>query len=127
MTDGASDPSSSPAVTGPKSTEPDAVTPGSPGGGPPGIDLAISWLQRSLDQLTVATRRTAALAGSPTVSSPVLDAGTGPAHATESPGGPTPGESSTTAPAMATIAQPGDPTTPPTPGGTTARPTPLLD
>ncbi|MGZ6378830.1 MAG: AAA family ATPase [Candidatus Limnocylindrales bacterium] len=44
--------------------------PGSPGGGSPGLDLAFSWLQRSLDDLTEASRRTAAHATSTTTAVP---------------------------------------------------------
>ena len=37
------------------------------GTGAPGLDLAFSWLQRSLDQLTEASRRTAAISRAPLV------------------------------------------------------------
>ena len=114
MADSAGDPSPSPqapsASTSAATTPgPDAQlvpAPGSPGGGPPGIDLALSWLQRSLDQLTVATRRTAALSASPTVGGPAPAA----VVAVPAPGAP-----------------PDDPTAPAAPGGGTAKPTPLLD
>ena len=37
---------------------------------PPGLDLAFDWLQRNLDQLTEASRRTAALAANPGMPAP---------------------------------------------------------
>ncbi|MGZ6340845.1 MAG: hypothetical protein ACXWMX_03255, partial [Candidatus Limnocylindrales bacterium] len=83
--------------------------PGPPGGGSPGLDLAFSWLQRSLDELTEATRRTAALAVPATTvvaPTPALTAQT------------------VTAPAASSATPPAAPAPPSAPG---TKPTPLLD
>ena len=112
-------------AAGPGQPSPDSE----PGLAPPGLDLAIGWLQHNLDQLTEASRRTAALA-----------AASSPTHVAVEPAGPVsvppPVTSAPIAPeahvagepavTTVTVADPGaagasrlDP-----PG---ARPTPLLD
>ena len=116
--------------------------PGSPGAGPPGLDLAFSWLQRSLDQLTEASRRTAAIANAAPLMLPGRDAeppAVAPGGAVVAPptatdaaraatGATAPGRASApaTAPDMAT-APPSDVSAPPNLGAPGARPTPLLD
>ena len=107
-------------------------------GTPPGLDLAFTWLQRNLDQLTEASRRTAAIAAVP--------AGTRASTLAPAPrAAPTrprtdPGPDAAPAP-DATPAPVGEPdsfpgtahavsaaaTASPVIGGPTSRPTPLLD
>jgi ATP-dependent Clp protease ATP-binding subunit ClpC len=84
------------------SPEPDAPGAQPANSQPPGLELAFSWLQRNLDQLTEASRRTAAVAPSPT-DRPVT-------HAPDTTTSPQPESAVATAPAQ-----------------TGARPTPLLD
>jgi ATP-dependent Clp protease ATP-binding subunit ClpC len=92
---------------------------------PPGLDLAYAWLQRSLDQLTEASRRTAAIAAA---SAPTLQAVDGPGS--KAPPNPTVrsavGSAGVTAPARLDAQPPGS-SAAPTAGGTAAKPTPLLD
>ncbi len=123
-------------------------------GGTPGLDLAFAWLQGSLDQLTEATRRTAAIARTtvatssapapPVAAGAAASAAAPPAVAAPAAASPaaTPGATpSPTAPA-APAAQPapapaspapasGDGVAPPTAGAAStpagAHPTPLLD
>jgi ATP-dependent Clp protease ATP-binding subunit ClpC len=108
---------------------------------PPGLDLAFSWLQRNLDQLTEASRRTAAIAATMPPPVPIAD----PAHAsmasTAAPtavpaptagvaGGPAAGAHAAEPGASAAVAAPlpaATATAPPAIGGTASRPTPLLD
>ena len=105
----------------------------------PGLDLAFDWLQRGIDQLAEASRRTAAL--DPSAVAPLVGPSTGPAGApapapsalARSPA-PSPGPAEAPAPApspggtpAATLAVPGSnapagPTPPATPPAT-----PLLD
>jgi len=86
----------------------------------PGLDLAYAWLQRSLDQLTEAARRTAALQAA---SSPAVLAPDGAGSTT--PTGTTVGSAVATAPALG--AEPPGSSVPPTADGTAAKPTILLD
>ena len=107
--------------------------PGSHDAGQPGLDLAFSWLQRSLDQLTAASRRTAALAAAgaaPWAAAPVpLQAAptTRPAAtAGPLPAADAPGPRASTAPVIAG-SPPEPPPEPPPGGGSAPRATPLLD
>jgi ATP-dependent Clp protease ATP-binding subunit ClpC len=83
---------------------------------PPGIELAFDWLERNLDDLTAASRRTAAAAGAPTVAVVPDVPSVGPSAATREESMP---------PAAA---PPVTATQPAAPGAVSAaRPTPLLD
>ena len=94
---------------------------GAPNGEPPGLDLAFSWLQRSLDQLTEASRRTAAIAAT----RPGPSAVTGLASdAKRSEASPAVTEGM---PQAAVAAVPVAPATVPGDGLIAAKPTPLLD
>jgi ATP-dependent Clp protease ATP-binding subunit ClpA len=91
---------------------------------PPGIDLAFDWLQRNLDELTEASRRTAAISSTPPL---VVASTSGQASGTSTDG----------APARAPVPQPARPVAPggggnadgeAAPAGPgTPKPTPLLD
>jgi len=86
--------------------------PGSQRAAAPGLDLALSWLQRSLDQLTEASRRTAALgvaAPAPVTASAI------------------PATAAATSVPVAESAPPDASSSAPATGATAAKPTPLLD
>ena len=83
--------------------------PGSPGGGSPGLDLAFSWLQRNLDELTEATRRDGR----------TRDAGDDRRSPSTSVAAPDPADGRPHRPTP-----PADPAPPSAPG---TKPTPLLD
>ena len=90
---------------------------------PPGLDLAFGWLQRNLDQLTEASRRTAALAATTPGSVPMADG----ASAVTDPGSPPSAVPPAPAAQADHAATPAHPAAEVADAAPTARPTPLLD
>ena len=101
----------------------DPPGPGSPAGQPPGLDLAFGWLQRNLDQLTEASLRTAAIGGTPAGSPAATGVAGSGAMPAAAPIAPPPGASPAARLPVAAESTPGAPAI----GGTSSRPTPLLD
>jgi ATP-dependent Clp protease ATP-binding subunit ClpC len=105
---------------------PEPSLPGTPGGAgapgtPLGLDLAFDWLQRSLDELTEASRRTAAIA-----TAPAAPLAAGASKAADTPGpATTVAPATVTAPVTAPVAIATEPAGAPTSAG--PHPTPLLD